>query len=141
MRWPARTWGWSALGWKSRKDGSFRRHAVAYSRLLDQWSLLGMPLVLFLVSPSQSNPDPLALRADAAAEAGAAGSQDSQVCQAAWVEEIVPLALAKSFVQVVIWNQLDDSAPHELPHGGLFGRDGTQKPALESLRRIRAEIS
>jgi hypothetical protein len=122
-------------------EGSFRRHAVAQSRLFDQWSLLGLPLVLLLAAPSSSASDPRAMRPDAAAHAGMGENEDSRAGQAAWIEQIVPLALAKNTVQVVIWNQLEDAAPHELPHGGLFDPDGTPKPALESLRRIREEMS
>jgi hypothetical protein len=122
-------------------EGSFRRHAVAQSRLLDQWSLLGMPLVLLLDAPSDSAPDTRALRPEAAVNAGAPGGQDPLAAQAAWIDQIASLALAKSFVQVIIWNQLDDAAPHELPHGGLFNENGTPKPALNALRKIRGEIS
>lgn len=118
-------------------DGSFRRHALAHSRLLDQWSLLGVPLVLLLASPSASHPDPLARRGDSVIDPLPAGEEREGDPQAAWLEGILPLALAKNFVQVLIWSQLDDSAPHELPHGGLFRRDGTAKPALDVLRRIR----
>ena len=118
-------------------DGSFRRHALAHSRLFDQWSLLGVPLVLLLTAPSAESPDPLARRGNSVVDRPAAVEDPQSDPQAAWVEEIVPLALAKNFVQVLIWNQLDDSAPHELPHGGLFRRDGGPKSALESLRRIR----
>lgn len=118
-------------------DGSFRRHAVAHSRLLDQWSLLGMPLVLLLSAPSDSTPDPLALRADGVS----AQTEGSPASQAAWIDQVVPLALSKNLVQVIIWSQLEDSAPHELPHGGLYDRDGTPKPALDVLRKIRRELS
>jgi hypothetical protein len=122
-------------------EGSFRRHAIAHSRLLDQWSLLGMPLVLLLTAPSNATPDPRALRPNAAVDAGAGGNDDSRSGQAAWIEQFVPLALAKSFVQVLIWNQLEDAAPHELPHGGLYDQEGRPKPALDALRKVRGEIS
>jgi hypothetical protein len=119
--------------------GSFHRHALAHSRLLDQWSSLGMPLVLLLAAPSLPAPDSLALRPNAVADAQAS-SDDLEARQSAWIEEIVLLALAKNSVQVVVWNQLDDSARHELPHGGLFNRDGTPKPALDALRRVRRSL-
>lgn len=118
-------------------DGSFCRHSLAHSRLLDQWSLLGMPLVLLLTTPSSSRSDPLARRPDAVVDRLDDANEADGDAQASWLEEFVPLALAKNFVQVVVWNQLDDSAAHDLPHGGLFRRDGSPKPALEVLRKIR----
>jgi hypothetical protein len=119
--------------------GSFPRHSLAHSRLFDQWSLLGMPLVLLLSAPSRASADPLALRRDSVIDRNVA-IETAEARQAAWIDEIIPLAIAKNSVQVIIWNQLDDSAPHELPHGGLFNRDGTSKPALEALRRVRRSL-
>ena len=49
----------------------------------------------------------------------------------------MPLLLAKNAVQVVLWNQLSDAAPHHYPHGGLFDADDKPKPALEALQKIR----
>jgi hypothetical protein len=60
--------------------------------------------------------------------------------QAAWIERHVPLLLAKAPVQVILWNQLTDAAPHVYPHGGLFDAEGKAKPALESLKKIRQQL-
>ena len=54
-----------------------------------------------------------------------------------WIERHVPLLLAKNAVQVVLWNQLSDAAPHHYPHGGLFDADDKPKPALDALQKIR----
>ena len=58
----------------------------------------------------------------------------------AWIERHVPLLLAKPPVQVILWNQLSDAAPHHYPHGGLFDAQDQPKPALESLRKIRQQL-
>ena len=42
--------------------------------------------------------------------------------------------LGKPWVQAVVWNQFDDSQPHDFPHAGLLGPQGQVKPALRRLR-------
>jgi hypothetical protein len=54
-----------------------------------------------------------------------------------WIEQHVPLLLAKAPVQVILWNQLADSTPHYYPHAGLYDAEDKPKPALEALRKIR----
>ena len=56
-----------------------------------------------------------------------------------WINEHVPLLLAKNAVQVVLWNQLSDAAPHHYPHSGLFDAADKPKPALEALQKIRQQ--
>ena len=51
----------------------------------------------------------------------------------------MPLLLAKTPVQVILWNQLSDGA-HYFPHGGLFDASDQPKPALEALREDSAAV-
>jgi hypothetical protein len=39
----------------------------------------------------------------------------------------------------LLWNQLLDSQPHALPHGGLFDEKDQPKPILELLQKLRRE--
>ncbi len=112
--------------------GTLPRHPVEFSRLLDAWGLLGLPLWLSLSAPSASGEDPLAQHK----AAGPSGSWTAAV-QQGWVARFVPLSLAKPLVQGVLWNQLRDSQPHDFPHGGLFDGRGRAKPALRTLAAIR----
>jgi len=57
-----------------------------------------------------------------------------------WIDRHVPLLLAKNAVQIVVWNQLSDAAPHHYPHGGLLDADDKPKPALEALKKIRRQF-
>lgn len=111
------------------------RSSHAYSRLIDTWSLLELPLVVALTLPSSAEKDPLA-SPKTQVLTSAAGDVTSAT-QAAWVEQHVPLLLAKAPVQVILWNQLTDAAPHHYPHGGLFDAQDQPKPVLESLSNIR----
>lgn len=114
------------------------RSPFAYSRLIDTWGLLELPLLVTLTLPSSAEKDPLAnpkiqvLSNDA--------NDVTPDTQAAWIERHVPLLLAKAPVQVILWNQLSDAAPHVYPHGGVFDAADKPKPALESLRKIRQQL-
>jgi len=114
-------------------DGTLPRAPLEFSRQLDYWSLLGLPLLLSITVPSSGQEDPLAHRETAAPDDSTPESQQ------AWVARYVPLMLAKPFVSGVIWNQLRDGEPHDFPHGGLFDGRGRPKPALGTLAGLRQE--
>lgn len=111
------------------------RSPLAYSRLVDTWSLLELPLLVTLTTPSSAADDPLASRGVGVLTGD--GSDVSPAMQADWIKRHVPLLLAKSCVQVVMWNQLSDAAPHHYPHGGLFDAENRAKPSMTTLRDIR----
>jgi Glycosyl hydrolase family 10 len=116
---------------------SIHRSPLAYSRLVDTWSLLELPLMIALTLPSSSAEDP---QANPKVHVLASDAGEVTVeSQREWIERHVPLLLAKNSVQVILWNQLSDAAPHHYPHGGLLDAQGKPKPALESLRKIRQQ--
>jgi hypothetical protein len=93
--------------------------------------------MISLTLPSSAEKDPLAnAKTQVLASEGSEVSVDSQ---RAWVERFVPLLLAKTPVQVILWNQLTDSAAHYFPHGGLFDAEDQAKPALDAMRRVRQQ--
>jgi hypothetical protein len=115
--------------------GSLHRGPLAVSRLIDTWSQLELPLLVALTLPSSSAPDPQANN-----KVRVISSENEAVTptsQREWVEQHVPLILAKNPVQIVLWNQLSDAAPHHYPHGGLFDAAEKPKPALDALKKIR----
>lgn len=112
--------------------GTSPRDPLEFSRLLDYWSLLGVPLFVALCVPSDWHADPAA-----AHEAGLPPKSWSVEAQKNWVDRYVPLLLAKPCVYGVIWSQLADYQPHDFPHGGLFDQRRRPKPALARLAAIR----
>jgi GH35 family endo-1,4-beta-xylanase len=117
--------------------GSIHRGPIAMSRLLDTWSLLELPLQVGLTFPSRSDDDPLA---DSKIRVVASEADEATPdAQREWVERHVPLLLAKNVVQVVVWNQLSDAAPHQYPHGGLFDAADKPKPAFEAIKKMRKQ--
>jgi hypothetical protein len=63
----------------------------------------------------------------------------SGATQRAWAEKYLPVLLAKQPMQGVLWNQLLDSQPHPLAHGGLFDASDQPKPIVEVLESLRRE--
>jgi hypothetical protein len=114
------------------------RSPHSYSRLIDTWGLLELPLMVSLTLPSSAEKDPLASPKIQVLSNEA--DEVTPASQAAWIERHVPLLLAKSPVQVILWNQLSDATPHHYPHGGIFDAQNKPKPALESLRKIRQQL-
>jgi len=97
-------------------NGSGHRATFEMGRLLDQWSTWGLPLMMNLSTASAATADPGA-QSTAQIELANPQADDSQ---RAWAASVLPLLLARNSVQVILWNQLDDSGPHEFPHAGLF---------------------
>lgn len=114
------------------------RTPLSLSRLVDYWSMLELPLLVSLTVPSSAAADP---RADSRIRVVGNGEegQISPQHQREWVEQHIPLLLAKSSVQVIIWNQLTDAHTHEFPHSGMFDAARQPKPAFETLGGLRRE--
>ncbi|MEX0978223.1 MAG: hypothetical protein WDZ48_05200, partial [Pirellulales bacterium] len=118
--------------------GSEPRDPLEFGRQIDRWSSLGLPLLVSLVVPSANAPDPRAGRRDRVVSY-AAGGQLSGATQRAWAEAYLGVLLAKQPVQGIIWNQLLDSRPHPLAHGGLFDQKDQPKPIVQLLESLRRE--
>jgi hypothetical protein len=112
--------------------GTPLRDPLDFSRQLDNWGVLGVPLYVSLVIPSATHDDPLARR-----RLHLAPDSWNLRSQQAWANQYAMLLLAKPYVQGIFWNQLRDYEPHEFPHGGLFDLRRQPKPALRQLATLR----
>jgi len=119
--------------------GTPHRPAFEYGKLVDQWSQLGLPLMVMLTAADRDDIDPKAAP-NIAAELVTPPSGEPDP-QAAWASLVAPLLMARPSVQVLLWNQLSDAEPHEFPHGGLFDGKGKAKPTLAILRELRKSCS
>ena len=116
--------------------GSHLRDLLEFSRLLDLYALLNLPLYVSLALPSAAEPDPQAEDA-AQVEPGQWPRMPDEALQAEWAARWVALAAAKPFVRAVTWLHVGDAAPHLYAHSGLFRRDESPKPALARLKAFR----
>ena len=115
-----------------RPGGTLPRTLLEFSRQLDCWAQLGLPLMVSICVPSDSGDDPMAQRRIKIWPDAWTPLEEQD-----WIARYVSLILSKTYVQGIFWNQLRDTDPHEFPHGGLFDAQGRPKPALTSLRSIR----
>jgi hypothetical protein len=123
-----------AVGYSPR--GSLSRDLLDFSRLIDLWSSLGLPLHITLAFPSSSAFDPLA-NTDLEVDAPLWKAPWSEESQADWIDLYLPLLIAKSAVTGVFWNHLSDSSPHIFPNAGLIDATDKVKPALQRIAHYR----
>jgi hypothetical protein len=118
--------------------GSYMRDLFEFSKMLDLYSLLNVPLHVWMAMPSADGPDPNAdpnVRVESAQWPGPV----TEASQAAWGSKWIALAVAKPFVRTVSWLQASDSVPHFYPHSGLLRPDQTAKPLVPWLQMLRKE--
>lgn len=118
--------------------GSHMRDLFEFSKLLDLYSLLNVPLHLWIAMPSGHEPDPHA-EPGVRVETAQWPQPPDPSLQANWGARWMALAIAKPFVRTVSWLQAADHVPHLYPHGGLLRPDQTAKPLVQWLQSIRAE--
>ena len=119
-----------AVGYSER--GSSSRDSLDFSRLLDVWSSLEIPLHITLAFPSSSQPDPQANNG-IGIEPNGWKSDWSEAAQADWIDTFLPLLIAKQSVTGIYWSHLTDAAPHDFPNAGLIDATGRPKIAMQSL--------
>lgn len=119
--------------------GSHLRDLFDFSRLLDLYALLNLPLHVWMTFPSSSTPDPLA-DSSVRVETTQWPAPPDATAQANLAAKWLALAAAKPFVRSVAWTQMTDAAPHLFPHGGLFDAQQDPKPLLPWMRSFRQEL-
>ena len=116
--------------------GSHPRDRLEFSRLLDLWSYLGLPLHVTLTVPGAEVAS-AAIRGRPVPMPQTFPGGWSPENQAAWIKQYLPLLLAKPAVQAIFWNQLFDGDSEEFYAGGLFEPSGKPKPALSAITALR----
>jgi hypothetical protein len=118
--------------------GSHIRDLFEFSKLLDLYSLLNVPLHVWIVMPAAAGPDPNA-ETGVRVEAAQWPSPPDDALQANWGARWMALAIAKPFVRTVTWLQASDATPHTYPHGGLVRPDASARPLVAWMQSVRAE--
>lgn len=109
--------------------GAGFRDLLDVSRLIDLWSTLGVPIYVTLIYPATSQGDP-----KASSRIKVVGDQWrvpwSDESQAEWIDQVLPVLLAKQAIVGVFWSHLSDAQPHYYPNAGFIRHDGTVRPSL-----------
>jgi hypothetical protein len=116
--------------------GSYCRDLLDTSRLIDLYSLMGVPLRIQMAYPSDTGGDDAADQ-ELKATGGHIEGGLNPATQASWAETIGALALCKPSVRGIQWSHWSDASPHQVPHGGLWSAQGKAKPALDRLQQLR----
>jgi len=119
--------------------GSHLRDLFDFSRMLDLYALLNLPLHVWMTFPSSLSQDLLADQAVRVEPTQWATPPDETI-QANWAAKWLALAVAKPFVRSVTWTQLSDAFPHPFPHGGLYDAKNAPKPLVGWLKGFRREL-
>jgi Glycosyl hydrolase family 10 len=119
--------------------GSHLRDLFEFSKLLDLFSLLSVPLSIWMALPSADGPDPNA-DPNVRIESSQWPTAVDESVQATWGSKWLALAVAKPFVRTINWLQASDDAPHLYPHAGLIRPDQTAKPLHAWLKMLRKEM-
>ena len=119
-----------AVGYRPR--GTMSRDLLDFSRLIDLWSSLSLPLQITLAFPSDKGADSQCV-SDLEVDGACWRKNWTAEAQAEWLDLYLPLLIAKPSVVGVFWGHLADSEPHTFPHAGLFSAEGTVKPAIERI--------
>lgn len=123
-----------AVGYSPR--GSASRDVLDFSRMIDQWSALEIPLHVTLIVPSSTAKDQHA-NPDMEVEEAGWKSAWSESMQAAWLDAHFPLLMAKQSVVGIFWGNLSDETAHEYPNSGLINGSGGPKAVLEQFAETR----
>jgi hypothetical protein len=118
--------------------GSPMRGLFEFSRLLDLYALMNLPLHVSLALPSVPASAPSSHHARVDATSWPAAPDEGM--QREWGERWFALAAAKPYVRTVTWLEVTDQSPLMFPGAGLIRRDGTAKPVVDWMRRFRHDV-
>ncbi len=106
----------------TQPKGTLPRDLLEFNMQLDRWSALGLPLLVSLAVPSETD--------------GFTPERQKQ-----WLDAYLPMVLARPSVQAVFWTQLLDAEADDFLSTGLVDRDGQPKPIFSAMARLRKQYS
>jgi hypothetical protein len=119
-----------AVGYLPRGNAS--RDLLDVSRMIDSWSVLGVPLHATLACPSSCDDDDLA-DPDLEVDPRMWAEPCNEEGQAGWIDRVLELLLAKPSIAGVSLSSFSDGERHPYPHAGVMRADGAPKLALERI--------
>ena len=119
--------------------GSLYRDLFDFSKLLDLYALVNLPLAINFAFPSAIGPDAKSAKG-VKLETLDWPKPPTEAEQSRIASQWISLAVAKPFVRTVTWMQGPEDHPHLYPHSGLIRPDGKPKPLLTWLGSFRREF-
>lgn len=123
-------------------DGMYVRDMFQVSAMLDHYCKLGKPLHITGVEvPSSTERRPSDVESGASAVDGGMWHEPwSEEIQARWLRQFAEIALSKSAIETIAWQEFVDHQDQMIPHGGLLREDLTPKTTYDRLVAMRSEL-
>ncbi len=104
-------------------NGTFPRDPIEVNRLIDRWSMLGLPLMIILNAPTEN-------------ESGQVSSWQTSRELSGLVppESLIRLLLSKPSVHALVWSEMQSDGNRSR---GLWDRAGNAKPLLNNIAALR----
>ncbi len=121
--------------------GSLPRDLIDISDLIDQWAVLGVPLVVSATIASSSANDADAFPKYPMVSLWKNPSspfEKSIPSISSYSLEVIQMLLAKQNVHGIFWNQQSDRGKHVFSNAGLIDSTGNPRPLLDGLSQIRS---
>lgn len=113
------------------------RDLLDFSRLIDLWGGLGIPLHVTLSCPSAGIAD-LETTTETGVDPRLWKNGPCESEQADWATQVMQLLIAKPAVVGVTWKHLNDATPHSLPHSGLWDVQSQPKEIFQRLKKLNS---
>lgn len=115
--------------------GSFPRDLLELNRLIDRWSMLGLPIMIQLSTPTERSSE-----GDKRVSDWNSGTQSDFLQGSSGIvspEALINLLVSKPSIHAIIWDQLTDQFPIATESSGLWNAQGKAKPLLSNLLQLR----
>ena len=116
--------------------GSMPRDLIEINRLIDRWAMLGLPLLIYVSSPTRPASGSGQRVADWRLEIPLPDDVAGWEAGLIPPEVLVQLIASKPCVHAVIWNQLSDRWPTATDCSGLWDANQHPKPLLNDLTQL-----
>ncbi len=120
--------------------GSLPRDLIDISDLIDQWSVLGVPLVVSVaIAVNQANDQHAYPKYPMVSQwrVPISPTEGRTPPASTYALEVIQMLLAKQNVHGIFWNQQSDRGKHVFANAGLIDSEGCPRPLLEGLSQIR----
>jgi Glycosyl hydrolase family 10 len=124
----------------SFESGLNTRDLMAFSSMLDQYSMLDRPIAISAFGAPSS---PLSGGDDSHlhAQAGYWRNNWTESSQAEWMSAFGAVALSKPYVESICWHELADPAgPTEMRSGGLMNQQLEKRPVFDRFTQLRNAV-